>query len=159
MRMEDMNEIRIQRLGAEDRETARQLFVVMATVFDEGCETLGDSYLDRLLESKSFWAFAAFLGDELVGGVTAHTLPMTRSEAEEVFLFDIAVRNEHQRKGIGGQLVKALREAAAEEGIEVMFVPADNEDTHALDFYRALGGEPAAVTIFSFSGRPATRLN
>ena len=30
------------------------------------------------------------------------------------------------------------------------FVPADVEDEHALDFYRALGGAPADVTIFTF---------
>jgi aminoglycoside 3-N-acetyltransferase I len=47
-------------------------------------------------------------------------------------------------------LVAALREAAAAEGIHVAFVPADNEDTHALDFYRAIGGVPAPVTIFTF---------
>jgi hypothetical protein len=28
---------------------------------------------------------------------------------------------------------------------------ADNEDQHALDFYRALGGEAQAVTFFNFN--------
>jgi len=32
-----------------------------------------------------------------------------------------------------------------------VFVPADNEDDDALDFYRALGGTPSSVTFFSFS--------
>jgi aminoglycoside 3-N-acetyltransferase I len=45
-----------------------------------------------------------------------------------------------------------LRDAAASEGIGELFVPADNEDTHALDFYRAVAGVAAAVTIFTFSG-------
>jgi aminoglycoside 3-N-acetyltransferase I len=39
---------------------------------------------------------------------------------------------------------------AAAAGITVAFVPADNEDVHALDFYSALGGIPAPVTIFTF---------
>ena len=47
----------------------------------------------------------------------------------------------------------ALREAAAAAGITEVFVPADNDDTHALDFYRALGGDPAPVTMFTFSKR------
>jgi aminoglycoside 3-N-acetyltransferase I len=51
--------------------------------------------------------------------------------------------------GIGRRLVEALRDAA--NAIEAdVFVPADDEDLHALDFYRALGGEPAPVTIFTF---------
>jgi aminoglycoside 3-N-acetyltransferase I len=44
-----------------------------------------------------------------------------------------------------------MRMQAAEAGIHVLFVPADNEDTHALDFYTALGGEAAPVTIFTFT--------
>lgn len=35
-------------------------------------------------------------------------------------------------------------------GIDLVFVPADNVDIHALDFYRALGGVAAPVTIFEF---------
>ncbi|NJN97949.1 MAG: GNAT family N-acetyltransferase, partial [Anaerolineales bacterium] len=96
-------------------------------------------------------AVAALLNGEVVGGVTAHTLPMTRSEAYEVFIFDVAVQNEYQRQGIGRQLIAALRAYAAAEGIHEVFVPADNDDVHALDFYQALGGVPAPVTIFTFS--------
>lgn len=53
-------------------------------------------------------------------------------------------------RGVGRQLMSTLRSQAAGQGIRVVFVAADNEDTHALDFYRALGGVPAPVTIFSF---------
>lgn len=48
-------------------------------------------------------------------------------------------------------LVAALRAQAAQQGIGVVFVPADNDDTHALDFYHALGGTAAPVTIFTFT--------
>ena len=143
--------MRVARLGEGDRDVARRLFTLMAEVFDEGCEPLGDAYLDRLLAREEFWALAAFDGDELVGGLTAHTLPMTRSESAEIFIFDIAVHADHQRRGIGRRLMTMLREEAARAGIETVFVPADNDDEHALDFYRALGGEPAPVTIFTFA--------
>jgi aminoglycoside 3-N-acetyltransferase I len=80
---------------------------------------------------------------------------MTRAEASELFIYDLAVRPEFQRQGVGRALIAALRVAGAAEGISEAFVPADNEDTHALDFYRAVGGDPAGVTMFSFSGAPA----
>lgn len=143
--------MRVARLGEGDRDVARRLFTLMAEVFDEGCEPLGDAYIDRLLAREEFWAVAAFAGDDLVGGLTAHTLPMTRSESAEIFIFDIAVHADHQRRGVGRRLVARLREEAARAGIDVVFVPADNDDDHALDFYRALGGDPAPVTIFTFS--------
>jgi hypothetical protein len=43
------------------------------------------------------------------------------------------------------------RARATSAGITVLFVPADMEDEHALEFYSALGGAPAPVTIFTFS--------
>lgn len=144
-------EMRTRRLTSGDRELARALFAMMAEVFEEECERLGDAYLDRLLRREDFWVIAAFVGDDIVGGLTAHTLPMTRSESSEIFIYDIAVRQDQQRKGVGRRLMTALREAATAAGIEDAFVPADNDDTHALDFYRALGGEASPVTFFTFS--------
>lgn len=49
-----------------------------------------------MLQFKNFWAIAAFEGDELLGGLSAHTLPMTRSESAEIFIYDIAVQPSHQ---------------------------------------------------------------
>ena len=127
------------------------MFAMMAAVFAEKWEPPSDAYLDRLLNRVDFWAIAAFIGDEIIGGVTGHTLPMTRTESSEIFVYDIAVREDQQRKGVGRRLMMALREMAADFEIQDVFVPADNDDVHALDFYRALGGVPSPVTFFSFS--------
>ncbi|NIA70041.1 GNAT family N-acetyltransferase [Pelagibius litoralis] len=148
-----MTEVTVKRLSAGETETAGALFSMMAAVFEEESEDLSPGYVERLLGRDDFWAMAAFMGGELVGGLTAHTLPLTRLEVSEVFIFDLAVRPVAQRKGVGRHLVEALRHAAGAAGIQVVFVPADNEDLHALDFYRALGGEAAPVTIFTFTGR------
>jgi aminoglycoside 3-N-acetyltransferase I len=146
-----MPEIQIIQLGQAHREIAKKLFAMMAEVFGEERSPLGDPYLDRLLVSHGFWVVAALIGDEVVGGITAHTLPMTRAETSELFVYDIAVAPAHQRQGIGRRLVSELRQLAARAGIEDTFVLADDEDEHALDFYRALRGAPSSVTLFSFS--------
>jgi aminoglycoside 3-N-acetyltransferase I len=148
--------MRTKRLTVGDRGPARELFALMAAVFEEDSEPLGDAYLDRLLGRADFWVIAAFAGDEIVGGVTAHTLPMTRSEFSEIFIYDIAVSLHHQRQGVGRTLMASLRAEAAAVGITLMFVPADNDDVHALDFYRALGGVAQPVTFFVFSETDAT---
>jgi aminoglycoside 3-N-acetyltransferase I len=75
---------------------------------------------------------------------------MTRRESRELFIYDLAVHADYQRRGIGRALVETLRVLGSAEGIDVTFVPADNEDDHALAFYEALGGEAAPVTIFTF---------
>ncbi len=149
-----MDSFRILRLAADDRDDARALFLLMASVFEEEAKPLSDEYLDQRLRDPKFWVLAAYLGRTILGGITAHTLPMTKGEYDEIFIYDLAVDPAYQRQGVGRRLVTALREAAAASGISEMFVPADNEDTHALDFYRALGGEPSAVTIFTYSSKP-----
>jgi aminoglycoside 3-N-acetyltransferase I len=143
--------MRLRRLTSGDRDLARQLFAVMAGVFEESSKALSDEYIDRLLGREDFYAIAAFAGDDVIGGITGHTLPMTRSESSEVFIYDLAVRRDHQRQGVGRQLVAQLRNEAAAAGIRDVFVPADDDDVHALDFYRAIGGAASPVTFFIFT--------
>lgn len=141
-----------KRLALGDNQLASALFRMMAEVFGEAHEPLSDDYLDGLLGRDGFWAMAAFVDGEIVGGLTAHTMPMTRTETSEVFIYDIAVKENHRRKGVGRHLMAALREAAATGNIQDVLVGADNEDGHALDFYRALGGAASPVTFFTFAG-------
>lgn len=93
---------------------------------------------------------ATLIDGEIIGGLTAHELPMTRNESTELFIYEIAVDPAHQRRGIGRSLVEHLIAAGRSVGIEVAFVPADNVDDHALAFYRALGGAASEVTFFEF---------
>jgi aminoglycoside 3-N-acetyltransferase I len=138
------------RLRSPEVSVAKQLFVLMARVFGEPHVELGVGYVESLLAGDGFWAMAAWVDGKLAGGLTAHALPMTRSEARELFVYDLAVLPAHQRQGIGRALVGSLRAEAARVGITDVFVAADNDDVHALDFYRALGGAAAPVTMFTF---------
>ncbi len=141
----------IERLAVNDIDRARALFTAIAGVFETETAPLSDGYLKRLLVRDDFWALAASIEGRIVGGLTAYTLPLTRLEEFEVFVYDIAVLPGHQRQGIGRQLIEALRTKASAAGINLAWVAADNEDTHALDFYKALGGEPTPVTVFTFA--------
>jgi|SRR5450631_2277344 len=145
-------DIRVKRLVSNDRPDARRLFVMLAESFEENCSPLSDAYLEQLLCRSEFWALAAFAGEDIVGGLTAHTLPMTCQESSEIFIFDIAVCSAHRRKGIGRRLVSTLCRQASEAGIHKLFLAADNDDEHALDFYRRLGGIPTPTTMFVFPG-------
>jgi aminoglycoside 3-N-acetyltransferase I len=146
-----MSSTQIKRLNSDDNAIAVSMFSMMASVFGEAPGTLSLDYVERLLKRDDFWAIAALEDREPVAGLTAFTLPLTRCEAAEVLIYDIAVQLRHQRRGLGRLLVDTLKKLAAEAGIRTIWVPAENEDLHALEFYRAMGGRPTAVTIFTLS--------
>ena len=143
--------VSIRRLGVGDEVAAREMFAMMEAVFDEGSsgEPLDSEYIQALLERPDFFAVAAIDGSAIVGGVTGHALPMTRSCSYEMLIYDLAVRVDRRRQGIGRSLVTALRQMAAAEGIETSFVLADNDDIHALSFYRAMCDDTSLATVFT----------
>ena len=77
-------------------------------------------------------------------------LPLTRTEASELFVYDVAVRQDRQRRGVGRALLDRVLADGARAGIGELWVPADDEDVHALDFYRSTGGVGQAVTVFTY---------
>lgn len=153
--MSSATDILVKRLGPTDAPLALETFRLMADTFDEGASNVTEAYVSALLGRADFWAMAALRNGIAIGGITAHVLPMTRSEARELFIYDLAVHPTHQRGGVGRLLVETLCRDAAAAGVPVAFVPADNEDDHAVAFYHALGGEAAPVTIFTFDHQRA----
>jgi aminoglycoside 3-N-acetyltransferase I len=141
----------IRRLTRGDAQQAREMFDVLTAAFGEPTEPLSDDYVDRLLSSTSFWAIAAFVDDRVVGGITAHTIPMTRSASAELFVYDLAVDAAFRRQGIGGLLVAELRARGAEAGVADVFVPADEDDAEAVTFYRSLAGRESPVILFAWN--------
>lgn len=111
----------------------------------------GDIHLLRLLYNKNIVFYVAICDNKVVGGLTAHTLPSVYSEAGEVYVYDLAVKAAFQRKGIASQLLTELKKDCAALGYKEVFVQADIEDQHAVDFYRATGGKEERVLHYSYS--------
>ena len=99
----------------------------------------GDDYLDGLLASSTFICLAAFADGKVVGGIAAYLLPKFEQARSEVYIYDLAVDEQHRRKGVATALVSELRMVAAERGAYVIFVQADREDEPAISLYGKLG--------------------
>jgi aminoglycoside 3-N-acetyltransferase I len=138
----------VRRLSSVDVTVARRTFAVMVEAFEEEPSFLSDAYLEQLLTRPDFWVISASIDNEVIGGLTAHTLPMTRNESAEVFLYDIAVLERFRRLGAGRMLIDSLRHAATEIGIGIVFVPVEGDDEAALEFYRSLQGTESTVRFF-----------
>jgi aminoglycoside 3-N-acetyltransferase I len=143
-----------RRLGAGDLSLARITLNVMAQVFETDAVDDRDAHLSDLLRSPQFSVFAATIEGRVVGGLTAYTLPMARTNARELFVYDLAVDAAFQRRGVATQLMTAARQSAGVEGINDVFLVAENEDTPALAFYRSIGITETPTTTFAF-GSPA----
>lgn len=74
--------------------------------------------------------FVAVEEDKVIACVLMHIRP------EETKLFQMAVSNEYQNKGVGRSLVKFFEEKAAELGIKKIFC---NSRWEAYGFYKKLG--------------------
>lgn len=144
----------VVRLGSSDVAVGQELFALMARVFEEETSELGPDYVAALLGDDSFWAYAALSDGEILGGLTAHVLPMTRSMENELMIYDLAVSESHQRSGVGSALVLRAVADATKSGINSVVVPAEDVDEHALAFYQALGADATDCTFFTFNAAP-----
>ena len=146
----DTRSFQIKRLTKEHLADFQALVNLFNMVFEEESKIGSETHLLKLLNSKNFIALAALTENEVVGGLTAYELPMYHSDSSEIFLYDLAVKPEYQRMGIGMGLIRSLKAHCIQHGIKEFFVMAHAEDKHAIEFYRATGGKSEKVVNFLY---------
>lgn len=132
--------MQIKKLDKTDTEHLKQLSQLYKDVFEIAPTKTSSGYFEDLLQNKAILFFVAIKEMQVRGGLTAHILHNVHSEKPEVFIYDIAVNVSYQRKGIGKLLMQTLFNYCRKRNYKEIFVPALKEDTHALNFYRSLGG-------------------
>lgn len=141
-----------KRLKADDLPYLKTLIHVYEEVFEmERFAFPRDGYLQALLQREGLIFFVAMAEEKVIGGLTAHVLPSVYFESAEVYVYDLAVQSSYQRKGVGRNLMASLSKYCREQGYREIFVQADLVDQHALDFYRATGGQAERVVHFSYA--------
>jgi aminoglycoside 3-N-acetyltransferase I len=145
---------RIHQLSPDDVALMEALLTTFGEVFGEVETYCGKrpsaDYLRRLLGRDHFVALAALKSGQVVGGVTAYELRKFEQERSEIYIYDLAVAEEHWRKGIASALIQALKKVAARRKAYVIFVQADIGDEPAIALYTKLGS-PEAVLHFDIA--------
>lgn len=151
--MESANiSIQIKQLNVQDIKIAQQLFFLFSEVFENESPSISsESHIRKLLLNPGFIVYAAIHENEIIGGLTAYELQMYHSDSAEIFIYDIAVTQKYQRRGVGKKLLESIQEYCRKNGITEMFVSANEEDQHALDFYQATGGMAEKVFNFTYN--------
>jgi aminoglycoside 3-N-acetyltransferase I len=146
-----MHNLSIIKPGVDEFELFIQLIRVFEDVFEMENFKLPDSnHLKKLLQDEDFIVVAALSDHVVVGGLTAYTLHQYYSVKPLVYIYDLAVKTEYQRQGIGKQLINHLNNWCKNKGVEEVFVQADLVDDHAIDFYRSTGARSEDVVHFYY---------
>jgi aminoglycoside 3-N-acetyltransferase I len=146
--MPTFDPITYRRLTHADVSLLRDLLRVFGEAFGE-IETYqysvpSDEYLSGLLAKQHFICVVAMKAEEVVGGLAAYELDKFEQERREIYIYDLAVEDDHRRKGIATGMIKALRKIAAERNAYVIFVQADLADGPAIALYESLGRKETA---------------
>lgn len=94
-------------------------------------------HLQSLLNSNAFHAFVARQNGVVVGGLTCYVLQQYYSVRPIAYLYDLAVDPGYQRQGMGSRLVEEAKLYYRKMGFQDLFVQAELEDGHAIEFYRS----------------------
>ena len=132
-----------QQLTGADVEVLKQLLEVFGDAFQDVATyqhaVPGDAYLRALLERPHFIVLAALDGHQVVGGLAAYELEKFERDRREIYIYDLAVAEQHRRRGIATALIAALKQMAKERRAYVIYVQADKGDDPAIRLYEGLG--------------------
>ena len=137
-----------QQLGRAHVPLIKDLLRVFGEAFDEvhtyQHHLPDDAYLMRLLGKDQFIALVAMSGPAVVGGLAAYVLDKFEQDRREIYIYDLAVQEDHRRRGVATGLIGELEWIAADRDVYVIFVQADLDDAPAIALYESLGTRETA---------------
>lgn len=130
-----------ERLSISDLSSMRSLNQLFGDVFEDPKSYHNkiptDEYLVLFLSNANNIVIVAKQDEVIVGGLVAYVLDKFEQQRKEVYLYDLAVSNDQQRRGIGRKLIEELKDVAKNMDAYVVFVQADEGD-EAVHFYESL---------------------
>jgi aminoglycoside 3-N-acetyltransferase I len=132
-----------RRLTSSNVVVLKELLEVFAEVFDEPETYQGnvprDTYLESWLKKDNIVVLVACNKDRVVGGLVAYVLDKFEQERKEIYIYDLAILNNHRRQGLARGLIRNLKQVGTDLDAYIIFVQADKVDTPAIKLYESLG--------------------
>ncbi|MFD0871537.1 GNAT family N-acetyltransferase [Paenibacillus residui] len=148
----DIIGVKYRRLKSGDDSQFSDLVLLFNEEFESPSLTyVNTKNIGNLLNNLKFVCIVAQIDNRIIGGLTAYELEMYDREGSSMYIYDLAVNKEYQRKGIGSRLVNEIIMLCKSKNIEDLFVQADGVDQHAISFYKKIGGKQSRTFHFSFN--------
>ena len=132
-----------EQLERSDVAWLKQLLAVFGEAFEDIAAYQGavprDLYLESFLADERCITVVATDDDAVIGGLVAYELPKFEQERKEIYIYDLAVKAAHRRRGIATGLIVTLKAIARTRGAYVIYVQADRGDDAAIALYEKLG--------------------
>ena len=152
--------VTLRRLKPVDILLLRKLNTLFGDAFADpetyGAEPPTDAYLQGVLAKDHVVALVALAGHDVLGGLVAYELDKFERARREMYIYDLAVAEQHRRQGIATALIEHLRAIAARRSAWVVYVQADHGDDPAIALYDKLGVRED-VLHFDIPVEPASR--
>jgi len=92
--------------------------------------------LTLLLESNHAVVFVVELENQIIGMCSLQILISTAQGSKVGLIEDVIISKNHQKQGIGNQLLETVKNWAMQQGLTRLQLLADKTNQNALDFYQ-----------------------
>ncbi len=92
--------------------------------------------LTLLLESNHAVVFVVELENQIIGMCSLQILISTAQGSKVGLIEDVIISKNHQKQGIGNQLLETIKNWAMQQGLTRLQLLADKTNQNALDFYQ-----------------------
>ena len=143
--------MKIRRLRDGDDQAAVRVIEDLKFPMDQ---TMGVSvdpeYMRTFLADDRHYFVAAYLDEQPVGYIFGYLVARFDGRRPSMFVYEVAVVEEHRRQGIGRALIEEVKRLAKADGCGKMFVPTNRSNEAAMALYRSTGGEEGAADATAF---------
>lgn len=126
--------LEILRATRDDLALAR-----VAVVEVHGRSPCDDAAIAEFIADPSRWLILAVQGGRVIGSLNGHVLRHPHRREPQFLLYEIDVRPEARRRGVGTALVRAFVEGAAEAGAFEVWIPTNESNAAAMALYSRCG--------------------
>ena len=141
----------IRRLQAGEEAAAVEAIHELKPVSERDGYDASPQHMRRLLQRDENYLIVAAQPDATpVGFLIAYRVPRVDRDQNMIYLYEIAVRPDCRRQGIGSQMIDLLKHESSSDNIMEIWVGTELENTPARRLYESTGGKPGSDPIVEF---------